>query len=60
MLTGHAAFQGTSAIAILSAVLRDEIRPIVDLAPAVPAALEQIVERCLKKIPIKDSSPCAR
>jgi len=51
MLTGRRAFEGTSTIAILSAVLRDEIRPIGELAPAVPAALEQVVVRCLKKDP---------
>jgi serine/threonine-protein kinase len=51
MLTGQSAFHGDSIIATLSSVLRDDIQPIRELAPEVPAELEQIVVRCLKKNP---------
>jgi hypothetical protein len=51
MLTGRCAFRGTSTISTLSAVLRDDIQPIVELSPDVPFALERIVETCLKKDP---------
>ena len=51
MLTGRYAFHGDSMISTLSAVLRDDIRPIGEFAPDVPVALEQIVVRCLKKDP---------
>ena len=51
MLTGHTAFHGNSTISTLSAVLRDDVRPIVELTPEVPAGLEQVVLRCLKKNP---------
>jgi serine/threonine-protein kinase len=51
MLTGRRAFQGDSSIAILSAVLRDEPKPIAEVAPEVPPSMERIVYRCLRKDP---------
>jgi serine/threonine-protein kinase len=51
MLTGRHAFQGASAISTLSAVLRDNIRPIPEMKPGVPLGLERIVVRCLNKDP---------
>jgi len=51
MLTGRCAFRGSSALSTLSAVLRDEVQPIVELAPDVPFELDRIVETCLKKDP---------
>ena len=44
LLSGRRAFGGTSTVAVLSAVLRDEPQPI-----NAPAALERIVRRCLQK-----------
>jgi len=51
MLTGRCAFRGNSTISTLLAVLRDDIQPIVKLAPAVPSELERIVVGCLRKDP---------
>jgi hypothetical protein len=51
MATGARAFEGDSAISTLSAILRDEARPILEIAPDVPPALEQVVYRCLRKSP---------
>ena len=51
MLTGQRAFRGGSAISTLSAVLRDDVRPMVELTPGVPPELEQIVRTCLRKNP---------
>ncbi|MGA2182935.1 MAG: serine/threonine-protein kinase [Bryobacteraceae bacterium] len=51
MTTGNCAFNGTSSISTLSAVLRDDVRPIAEIAPDVPAQLEQIITRCLQKEP---------
>lgn len=51
MLTGRSAFRGSSMLSTLSAVLRDDVQPMVELTPGVPPALEQIVLRCLKKDP---------
>jgi len=51
MLTGRRAFEGRSGISTLSAILRDDVKPIYETAPAVPPMLEQIVLRCLPKEP---------
>lgn len=51
MLTGRCAFRGDSPVATLSAVLRDDVRPVIELTPDVPAELDRIVARCLKKDP---------
>ena len=53
MLTCRAAFTGSSPLSTLSAVLRDPVQPIVELAPNVPSELDRIVETCLRKDPDK-------
>jgi serine/threonine-protein kinase len=49
MVTGARAFAGDSALSTLSAILRDEARAIADLTPDVPAELEQLISKCLRK-----------
>ena len=51
MLTSRRAFDGDSPISTLSAILRDEARPIGEVAPDVPLQLQQLVYRCLRKDP---------
>jgi len=51
MVTGHKAFGGTSAISTLTAILRDEVRPIRDSVPDCPPELEEIIGRALRKSP---------
>src|SRR6202522_2837921 len=51
MVTGHRAFDGDSGISTLSAVLRDEVKPIHEIAPDVPAELADVVTLCLRKSP---------
>ena len=51
MVTGTRAFAGDSALSTLSAILRDEVRPIPEIAPDTPPQLEQVVHRCLRKNP---------
>ncbi len=51
MVTGFRAFKGDSSVSTLSAVLRDDVRPISETAPDVPLELEQIIVRCLQKKP---------
>ncbi len=51
MVTGRRAFQGDSDISTLSSVLRDEVRPMSELAPDVPHEIEDIVRGCLRKDP---------
>lgn len=51
MTTGVRAFAGDSAVATLSAIVRDEPRPVAELAPHVPSQLESAISRCLRKDP---------
>jgi hypothetical protein len=51
MVTGMRAFAGDSALSTLSAILRDEARPIPEIAPDTPPQLEQVIHRCLRKDP---------
>ena len=51
MVTGTRAFAGDSALSTLSAILRDEVRPIPEIAPDTPPQLEQVIQRCLRKNP---------
>lgn len=51
MVTGRRAFEGSSGISTLSSILRDDVKPIGELAPDVPEALEQVILKCLAKEP---------
>jgi serine/threonine protein kinase len=51
MATGDRPFKGESSLSILSAILRDVPRPMTDVDPTLPAALERIARRCLAKDP---------
>jgi serine/threonine protein kinase len=51
MATGHRAFHGDSDISTLTAVLRDEVKPLAEVAPEVPAELDQVIRLCLVKQP---------
>jgi serine/threonine protein kinase len=51
MVTGQRAFDGDSGISTLSAVLRDDVKPIREIAPEVPAELNDQIAQCLRKNP---------
>jgi serine/threonine protein kinase len=51
MVTGRRAFDAGSSISTLSSVLRDDVKPVVDVAPGTPPLLEAIISRCLPKDP---------
>src|SRR5437870_457758 len=51
MVTGRRPFEGASRISTLSAILHKEPQPLGELAPNLPAELEKIVSRCLRKDP---------
>jgi serine/threonine protein kinase len=51
MLTGRRAFEGTSAAAVMSTILRDEPAELSEINDKVPPQLERIVRRCLEKRP---------
>jgi eukaryotic-like serine/threonine-protein kinase len=49
MVTGHSPFEAESETETVKAILRRAPRPMVNLRPGVPPALERIVERALAK-----------
>ncbi len=51
MLTGTKAFPGESAITTLTAILRDEVKPIAELVPDAPPELVEIISLALRKDP---------
>jgi serine/threonine-protein kinase len=51
MVTGHKAFAGESTISTIASILRDQVKPISDLAGGVPAELEEVIGRSLRKDP---------
>ena len=51
MLTARRAFQGQSSAALLSAIMRDDPKPLSELRRDVPSEVRHIVTRCLKKDP---------
>lgn len=51
MATGARPFGGDSAIQTLSSILRDEPKPMALVAPDVPARLQEVIMRCLRKDP---------
>ncbi len=51
MVTGKRAFEGDSTLTTLSAILRDDVRPVAELAPDAPPQLELVIRRCLRKTP---------
>lgn len=51
MITGIRAFRAESQAGLISTILKDDPRPIVDGAPGVPVGLAQTVSRCLAKDP---------
>jgi eukaryotic-like serine/threonine-protein kinase len=51
MATGKLAFEGTSQASLIAAILKETPRPVTDLQPLIPPALERIVRHCLEKDP---------
>jgi eukaryotic-like serine/threonine-protein kinase len=49
MLTGQKAFEGSSTAALLSAVMRDDPKPLNEVRRDIPTEIRRIVTRCLKK-----------
>lgn len=53
MLTGERPFAGETAPALVSSVLKDTPRPVIEFKPAIPRRLASLVHRCLEKNPVK-------
>jgi len=51
MATGDRPFSGGSSPALMSAILRDEPRPVSSRRPELPNGLSRLVARCLEKRP---------
>jgi eukaryotic-like serine/threonine-protein kinase len=49
MASGRRPFSGESSVELASAILRDAARPLGEARPELPAALAQVVQRCLEK-----------
>ena len=51
MATGRRAFSGETNVSTLAAILRDEPKPVSQLARETPGELEMVIGRCLRKDP---------
>ena len=51
MLTGQRAFAGQSQASVIAAILTADPRPVSELVPTSPAALDRVVKSCLAKDP---------
>ncbi|MGH9866579.1 MAG: protein kinase domain-containing protein [Candidatus Polarisedimenticolia bacterium] len=51
MATGQRAFSGKTHASLIASILKEEPRPLADLAPLAPPALQRIVSQCLAKDP---------
>jgi Tol biopolymer transport system component/serine/threonine protein kinase len=51
MVTGRRAFQGESKLSTLSAILKDDPKPVSAVIADVPGDLEKIINRCSRKDP---------
>jgi serine/threonine-protein kinase len=60
LITGILPFDGKSAAEVMTRVLREEAKPITDLAPETPPAIVAFVMRCLSKDPDGRPADCGR
>jgi hypothetical protein len=51
MTTGQRPFQGDSSMSTMAAILRENPAPVRKLLPTSPAELDNLIRRCLQKIP---------
>jgi serine/threonine protein kinase/WD40 repeat protein len=49
MVSGRRPFEGPTKMSTLSAILEREPQPLAELAPNLPADLEKLISRCLRK-----------
>jgi Tol biopolymer transport system component len=53
MATGQRAFRGDTAMSTISAILRDEPKAVTAVRSDIPAELERVIRRCLRKDPAR-------
>ncbi len=51
MAVGERPFKGDTSLSVLSAILRDTPRPLLEVNPSLPRELARVVRRCLAKDP---------
>ena len=51
MLTGQRAFRGDTRASTIASILREDPKPISQVAEGLPREVERIVRRCLRKDP---------
>ena len=51
LATGQRPFQGDTSMSVLSAVLKDQPKPVTEVNPAVPPAFARVLKSCLQKDP---------
>ena len=51
MATGRRAYEGSTPASLLSSIMKDEPRPMVELAPLTPPTLDRVIRACLAKDP---------
>ena len=51
MATGRRAYDGSTSASLISTIMKDEPRPMVELAPHIPPGLERVIRACLAKDP---------
>jgi serine/threonine protein kinase len=51
MATGQRAFEGTSQASLIASIIKEQPRPMSEIVPLTPPALEHVVRRCLAKQP---------
>jgi Tol biopolymer transport system component len=49
MATGKRPFEGTSQASLIASILKEQPRPVAELQPLTPPALERVVRQCLTK-----------
>src|SRR5579863_1539544 len=51
LITGQRAFEGSTQASLIAAILKDQPRPVSELQPVSPKALDRVVQTCLEKDP---------
>jgi len=51
MATGRKAFEGKTQASLIAAIMKEAPRPLRDVAPASPPALDRLIRTCLEKDP---------
>jgi serine/threonine protein kinase len=51
MITGRRTYDGATSASLISAIMKDEPRPVADMAPLAPSSLDRVIRACLAKDP---------